>query len=165
MPIGLWSECILTVYLINRLPSKILQNETLFYRLYGKHSLYSHMRSFGCLANASTLQAGRTKFNSRDKSCIFVCYPLNMKAYKFYNWSTKEFLVSRDVFFHETISPFKNGFVSSTNIGLFNQIVMPFPMTDEFLLKLLPMILKLIMSQFHYKKFIFLHMFLHKVLG
>lgn len=132
LPIGLWSECILTAaYLINRLPSKILQKETPFYRLYGTHSSFSHLRIFGCLTYASTLQAGRTKFSPRAKSCIFVGYPPNMKAYKMYHLSNKEFLVSRDVLFHETIFPFKNGSAPSTDMGLFDKIVLPSPMTDE----------------------------------
>jgi histone deacetylase 1/2 len=49
MPLKYWDEAFLTaVFLINRLPSKVISNDTPHDRLLGNPPDYSFLRTFGC---------------------------------------------------------------------------------------------------------------------
>jgi histone deacetylase 1/2 len=49
MPLKFWDEAFITaVFLINRLPSKVINGDTPFERLMGDTPDYSFLRSFGC---------------------------------------------------------------------------------------------------------------------
>jgi histone deacetylase 1/2 len=49
MPLKFWDEAFLTaVYLINRLPSKVIDSQTPLERLHGDKGDYSFLRIFGC---------------------------------------------------------------------------------------------------------------------
>lgn len=49
MPLSFWDEAFLTsCYLINRLPSKIIQNVTPLHKLFGVQPDYTLLRTFGC---------------------------------------------------------------------------------------------------------------------
>jgi histone deacetylase 1/2 len=50
IPLKFWDEAFLTtVFLINRLPSKIINDQTPFDRLYGSPPDYTFLRTFGCV--------------------------------------------------------------------------------------------------------------------
>uniref|UniRef100_A0A803PC32 Reverse transcriptase Ty1/copia-type domain-containing protein n=1 Tax=Cannabis sativa TaxID=3483 RepID=A0A803PC32_CANSA len=77
-----WPHAIQTAtYLINRTPSKVLHHKTPFEILHNKKPAYEHLRTFGCLAYASTLDRNRHKFSPRANNCVFLGYPSGMKAY------------------------------------------------------------------------------------
>ncbi|KAG5547671.1 hypothetical protein RHGRI_013386 [Rhododendron griersonianum] len=108
MPIHFWGECVTTaVYLINRLPTRLLSNITPFERLYGHPPTYDHLRVFGSLCYA-TIVKPVSKFAPCARRCVFLGYPTCQKGYKLLDLDSHKFLVSRDVCFHEHIFPYKD---------------------------------------------------------
>ena len=109
VPKYLWGEAVLTAtYLINRLPSRILNYQT------PKDVLmktYPHVRAymselepkvFGCLAFTHIQQHQRTKLDPRAQRCVFIGYSPRQKGYKCYSPITRKVVVTMDVTFFET---------------------------------------------------------------
>ncbi|CAL1371426.1 unnamed protein product [Linum trigynum] len=108
IPLQFWSDCILhAVHLINRLPAPVLQNKSPYEVLHQKPPYLGHLKVFGCLAYASTLSSGRTKFQTRARQCLFLGYPMGIKGYKLFDLTTHDIFISRDVVLYEDILPFK----------------------------------------------------------
>ncbi|CAL1405238.1 unnamed protein product [Linum trigynum] len=114
LPLRFWGECILTaVYLINRLPSKVLQNRTPYEILLGKLPSYKHLRVFGCLAYGKDTHKGVSKFGERGRRSVFMGYPAFQKGYRLYDLNTHTFYTCRDVHFVEWTFPFHEQSTSS----------------------------------------------------
>lgn len=103
LPNELWDEAFLyAVYVINRLPTKVLHGISPYYRLYGIHPDYSRMRIFGCLCYAHVDSSLRNTFAAHSIPCIFVGYSADQEGYRCLNPENGKILISRHVTFDET---------------------------------------------------------------
>lgn len=98
------------VYLINRMPSLILQQMSPYQLLNGNFPKLDDLKVFGCLCYASTYVAGRTKFDKRARKCVYLGFQTHMKGAVVYDVHSKSVVVSRNVVFHELIFPYKDSF-------------------------------------------------------
>ncbi|KAJ0786024.1 putative RNA-directed DNA polymerase [Helianthus annuus] len=107
LPLRFWSDCVLTaVYLINRLPSSVLNGRSPFEMMFGFSPSLSHLRNFGCLC-FSTILNESDKFAFHAEKCVFLGYSNVKKGYKLWSLDSKKIFFSRDVKFYEDVYPFK----------------------------------------------------------
>ncbi|XP_019240254.1 PREDICTED: uncharacterized protein LOC109220255 [Nicotiana attenuata] len=108
-----WGECVATtVYLLNRLPSKVVGYKSPLEMLYLHPPSLSHLRVFGCICYATCPQV-LDKFSPRAILAMFLGYSSSQKGYLLYTMHSKTFIVNRNVMFQENIFPFKH----ATSIG------------------------------------------------
>ena len=132
MPITFWGECVVTVaFLINRLPSPLLKQNTPYQVLYGSTPDYSILRSFCCLAFAANLNSKRNKFSPRAVPSVFVGYPQGIKGYRLYNLHIRKFYVSRDLVFHENIFLFQTLPNTSQELDFLSDLVVSLPIPES----------------------------------
>lgn len=109
--IDFWGECVQTAaYIINKLPTSVLENKTPYEILYGKKPTYWHFRTFGCLAYAHDKIGKTDKFRERGRACIFLHYPMGLKGYNNNDLKTLKIHTTRDVTFVENVFPFGNDY-------------------------------------------------------
>ncbi|GJX25295.1 putative RNA-directed DNA polymerase [Tanacetum coccineum] len=108
IPLRFWTECVLTAtYLINRLPSSVLNGKSPFEMIYNTKPNLSNLRVFGCLCFATILN-NPDKLGSRSEKCVMMGYSNVKKGYRLYSLDKHQFIYSRDVRFFETVFPFKD---------------------------------------------------------
>ncbi|GJU85803.1 putative RNA-directed DNA polymerase [Tanacetum coccineum] len=107
IPLRFWSDCVLTaLYLLNRLPSSVLNGKSPFELVYKRKPNLSYFWSFGCLC-FSTVLNNHDKMSFRSEKCVLVGYSTNKKAYNLLSLDSRNVFYSRDVKFYEKIYPFK----------------------------------------------------------
>ncbi|CAN7087858.1 unnamed protein product [Brassica rapa subsp. narinosa] len=101
VPKRFWSDAVATAcYLINRTPTKVLNEKAPFEVLNRYKPALDYLRVFGCLC--FVLKPGEmiNKLEARSTKA-FIGYSTTQKGYKCYNPDTRRVLVSRDVKFVE----------------------------------------------------------------
>lgn len=102
LPNSFWAEAANTaVYLINRSPTKCLNEKTPEEVWSGRKPKLEGLRIFGCKVHAHTPKECRKKLDSKTIPSIMVGYSTESKAYRLYNPSNKKIFVARDVIFFE----------------------------------------------------------------
>ncbi|KAJ0830242.1 putative RNA-directed DNA polymerase [Helianthus annuus] len=108
LPLKYWSDCVLTaVYLINRLPSSVLNGRSPYEVVYGFKPSLAHLRNFGCLC-FSTILSESDKFAYHADKCVLIGYSNVKKGYKLLCLDNRKVYFSRDVKFYESVYPFKS---------------------------------------------------------
>ncbi|GAB2281601.1 hypothetical protein Dimus_039482 [Dionaea muscipula] len=107
VPKMFWSEAVLTAaYLINRMPSSILQGEIPLRVLFPDTSLHPlhplPLRIFGCTCYVRDVRPTLTKLDPKSLRCIFLGYFRTQKGYRCYSPDLRRFCVSTDVTFDES---------------------------------------------------------------
>lgn len=96
-PPELWAEAIHTAnYLINRSPSKVIQNKTPFEKWVGRVPSVNHLHIFGSKAYVLNKHK-KGKFEPRANVGMFVGYSEESKAYRIWMPNQKKVIVTRDV--------------------------------------------------------------------
>ncbi|CAL9016784.1 unnamed protein product [Prunus brigantina] len=104
VPKRFWGDAICTaVYLINRVPSRVLRYRTPIRTLSRYHSIPSLLhiqpKVFGCVSYVHVHQHSRDKLDPRALKCVFVGYSISQKGYKCYYPPSGKIFVSMDVTF------------------------------------------------------------------
>jgi histone deacetylase 1/2 len=113
-PYRFWSDAFTTAcFLINRLPSKVIDMQTPLERLLGETPDYTFLKVFGCACWPHLRPYNNCKLQFRSKQCVFLGYSSLHKGYKCLHIPTNRVYISRDVVFDETIFPFSQTSSSS----------------------------------------------------
>jgi hypothetical protein len=116
VPKYLWSEAVMTAaYLMNRMPSRVLNNKTPIECLTGKTTYVVPPKVFGCVCFVRDHRPSVGKLDPRAVKCIFVGYSGKQKGYKCWCPSKKRMFVSMDVVFREHV-PFYGDPVDLTDV-------------------------------------------------
>ncbi|GKE96679.1 ribonuclease H-like domain-containing protein, partial [Tanacetum coccineum] len=105
LPPNYWTEALnMAVYLLNILPSRAIDNEIPFTRLFGAKPDYSVLRVFGCLCYPHI--DTNNKLGPRATPSIFLGHATNHFGYRCLDLNTNKIIISRHVTFDETVFPF-----------------------------------------------------------
>lgn len=108
MPKSYWTYAFATTtYLINRLPSPVLNMVSPFVKLFGEPPNYNKLRIFGCLCFPWLRPYTANKLENRSSPCVFLGYSLTQSAFLCLQPTTGRIYVSRHVKFDETKFPFQ----------------------------------------------------------
>ncbi|KAM2946602.1 hypothetical protein COP2_029388 [Malus domestica] len=102
LPYSLWGEAVVTyVYLLNRCPTKALENVTPFEKFSGRKPGIQHLRVFGSLGYSLIPGNLRQKLDETSVIGIFIGYGTCEKGYRLLNPENQKVTISRDVIFYE----------------------------------------------------------------
>jgi len=104
-----WVDSFLNaIYLIKRLLTHVLQQESPFSKLMKRAPDYTLLRTFGCLCYPLLRPYANHKFSFRSKPCSFIGYGENQKGYRCLDPTNNKIFFSQSVIFNETQFPAKN---------------------------------------------------------
>jgi hypothetical protein len=90
-------------YLLNRAPTKALNNMIPYEAWHGKNPKVSHLRTFGCMAHVKVTALNLKKLSDRSRKMVFIGYESGTKEYRLFDLSTNRLVVRRDVIFEENV--------------------------------------------------------------
>jgi len=105
-PLKYWSYAFeSSVYLINRMPTPVLNNKTPFECLLKSTPDYAFLRTFGCLCFPFLRPYNAHKLDFRSTPCVFLGYSTSHVGYRCLDLSSKRIYLARHVRFHENVFP------------------------------------------------------------
>lgn len=103
----LWVEAFTTaVFLINRLPSQVIQMESPFFKLFKRHPNYSILKIFGCRCFPYLRDWTCSKFSPKSYPRVFISYSSIQKGFRCYHPPSRKVFLSRQVVFDENVFPY-----------------------------------------------------------
>lgn len=110
LPTRFWGDAVLTAcYLINRMPSSVLDDQTPHSILFPHTSLHPlQPRVFGSTCFVHNLSPGLDKLSARSLKCVFLGYHRSQKGYRCYSPTLQRYFISADVTFFESIPYFES---------------------------------------------------------
>jgi hypothetical protein len=94
-----------TTYLLNRLPTMVIQATCPHLALFGSAPSYEHLRVFDCTCYPNTTATAPHKLSPCFTRCVFLCYSTDHKGYLCLDLLTNRLIVSRYVVFDEHSFP------------------------------------------------------------
>ncbi|KAG6509279.1 hypothetical protein ZIOFF_034672 [Zingiber officinale] len=102
MPARFWGEAVRhAVYLLNRLPTKVLGDRTPFEAWMGRKPHLAHLRVFGCVAYVKNTTPHLKKLDDRSSPMVYLGVEEGCKAHRLFDPRHDKLQVSRDVVFQE----------------------------------------------------------------
>jgi len=116
LPSYFWSYAFATAtYLINRLPSPILNHKSPFQTLFAAAPNYLKLRTFGCLCFPWLKPYHTHKLQPKYVPCVFLGYSNTQSAYLCFHLPIQRLYISRHVTFDENTFPLQNIINQSTS--------------------------------------------------
>lgn len=113
MPLSYWWEAFTTAtYLVNRLPTTVLEDQSPYFVLLEKLLDYKSLKPFGCACFPNLRPYNNHKFSYHSTRCVFLGYSNQHKGYKCVS-STGRIYISHHVIFNEKDFSFKDGFLNA----------------------------------------------------
>lgn len=107
MPLTYWVEAFSTaVYLINRLPTKVLHQQIPFTKLFHEKPKFDTLRTFGSAFFPCLRPYNAHKLHFRSKLCVFIGYSSNHMGYRCLDVPSGRVYLSRHVVFDKQQFPF-----------------------------------------------------------
>lgn len=111
LPYAYWVDAFLTAtYLINRLPTPVLNSSTPLMLLTGKEPDYSSLQPFGCACYPCLKPYNDHKLQFHSQKCVYLGPAPQHKGHKCLS-STGRIYISRQVVFDATLFPCHTGFL------------------------------------------------------
>lgn len=108
MPPKFWGESTLTaIYLINQMPTQVLNGFSPYYLLFTQQPNYQFLRVFGYACYLWIRPYTSSKLEPRSVRCIFLGYSASAKGYRCFDPNSGKVYTSRHVQFHEDDFPFE----------------------------------------------------------
>ncbi|KAC9145043.1 hypothetical protein E3N88_46293 [Mikania micrantha] len=105
MPQCFWAEAVRhSLYVLNRLPTKILKDHTPYELLKGRRPNLEHLRVFGCVGHVKRPLNQVKKLDDRSTPMVHLGIEPRTKGYRMLDVSKGSIVVSRDVTFEESQS-------------------------------------------------------------
>jgi len=130
VPSRFWVEALSTaVFLINRLPSMVIDFDSPLFRLFKTQPDYSDLHTFECVCFVHLPPLERHKLGAQSVQCAFMGYSNSHKGFVCYDVSNHRFRVSRNVTFFDnqfmflSISPDINDIAILPNFPIMPQSI------------------------------------------
>jgi hypothetical protein len=95
MPLRFWDDAFNTAtFLINRMPSRTIDNDTPLHKLFGTQPNYTSLRVFGCACWPNLRAYNDKKLSFKTKRCTFLGYSASHKGYKCFDHTTDRVYIS-----------------------------------------------------------------------